>query len=140
MVSLLSFILISFVTAVVGLLSTMALLSLFSRSSPDGKARPAVSGRPGGGTTRAAAAAAKPSRQASGTEFLGSQVGGESVMNHSYTDFPWKLLAYDIGQFFRLAWALPYIVWPLAPTDSGSLDELAWTPQNAFCIVVHVVI
>lgn len=68
------------------------------------------------------------------------QFAGKSVINYSYTDFPWKLLVQDVYQFFRLAWALPYIVWPTSPTDSGSLDELAPTAANAVCVAVHVVL
>ncbi|KAF6834838.1 hypothetical protein CPLU01_04733 [Colletotrichum plurivorum] len=74
------------------------------------------------------------------TKFLGSQVGGSSVINYSYTDFPYKLLAYDIYWFFQYAWALPWIVWPITPSDSGDLDELAFTRQNLFCIFVHLIL
>ncbi|OLN94211.1 hypothetical protein CCHL11_02838 [Colletotrichum chlorophyti] len=74
------------------------------------------------------------------TKFLGSQVGGSSVINYSYTDFPWKLLAWDIYYFFQYSWALPWIVWPVSPADSGDLDELALTRQNLFCIFMHVIL
>ncbi|KAF9873566.1 hypothetical protein CkaCkLH20_09025 [Colletotrichum karsti] len=74
------------------------------------------------------------------TRFLGSQVGGQSVINYSYTDFPWKLLAYDIYFFFSYAWALPWIVWPFSPADSGDLDELAFTRQNLFCVGMHLLL
>ncbi|KAL0939498.1 uncharacterized protein CTRU02_206108 [Colletotrichum truncatum] len=74
------------------------------------------------------------------TRFLGSQVGGSTVINYSYTDFPYKLLAYDIYYFFQYVWALPWIVWPITPADSGELDELAFTRQNLFCIFMHVVL
>ncbi len=69
-----------------------------------------------------------------------SQAGGPSVISYSYTDFPWRLLAYDIGQFFRLAWALPYIILPAWPSDSGHLAELSATRANVFCVAVHVVL
>ena len=46
------------------------------------------------------------------TRFFGSQVGGKSVINYSYTDLPLKLLAWDTRYFFVFAWALPWIVWP----------------------------
>ena len=71
---------------------------------------------------------------------FGSQVGGKSVINYSYTDDPWRLMAYDIYQFFRLAWALPYILFPITPTDSGPLSELHPSFANIFCIVVHAVL
>lgn len=74
------------------------------------------------------------------TAFFGSQVGGRSVISYSYTDLPWKLLAYDLYYFFNFAWALPYILLPLSPAESGDLDELSFTPQNVFCIVVHFVL
>ncbi|CAK7228425.1 hypothetical protein SCUCBS95973_006878 [Sporothrix curviconia] len=74
------------------------------------------------------------------TSFFGSQLGGQSVINYSYTDQPWKLLAYDVYHFFRLAWALPYIVWPVTPADSGALAELAPTWANLWCMAVHAVL
>ncbi|KAI1346712.1 hypothetical protein F5Y01DRAFT_264753 [Xylaria sp. FL0043] len=74
------------------------------------------------------------------TEFFGSQVGGESVINYSYTDLPWKLVAYDIKYFFAFAWALPWIVWPVRPCDGGHFDELSFTADNIWCISVHVVL
>ncbi|OBR16025.1 hypothetical protein CH63R_01205 [Colletotrichum higginsianum IMI 349063] len=74
------------------------------------------------------------------TQFLGSQVGGSSVISYSYTDFPWKLFAWDIYYFFNYIWALPWIVWPISPADSGHLDELAFTRQNLFCIFIHIVL
>lgn len=74
------------------------------------------------------------------TTAFGSQVGGRSVINYAYTDFPWRLVAYDVYQFFRLAWALPYVLFPLSPADSGDLDELSWNVRNLFCIAVHVVL
>lgn len=49
-------------------------------------------------------------------------------------------MAYDIYHFFRLAWALPYIVWPVTPADSGPLAELSPTLANAWCIAVHAVL
>ncbi|KAI0868228.1 hypothetical protein GGS24DRAFT_223910 [Hypoxylon argillaceum] len=74
------------------------------------------------------------------TEFFGSQVGGKSVINYSYTDQPWKLVAYDIKYFFTFAWALPWIVWPVRPSDGGHFDELSFTADNIWCISVHVVL
>lgn len=71
---------------------------------------------------------------------FGSQVGGKSVINYSYTDDPWRLMAYDIYQFFRLAWALPYILFPITPSDSGPLSELYPSFANLFCIAVHAVL
>jgi len=74
------------------------------------------------------------------TKFFGSQVGGRSVINYSYTDMPWRLMAYDVYYFFTFLWALPHIVWPLTPTDSGELDELAFTRENLFALGVHFVL
>ncbi|KAI1424299.1 hypothetical protein F5Y12DRAFT_461556 [Xylaria sp. FL1777] len=74
------------------------------------------------------------------TEFFGSQVGGESVINYSYTDLPWNLVAYDIKYFFTFAWALPWIVWPVRPCDGGHFDELSFTADNVWCISIHVVL
>ncbi|KAI0969018.1 hypothetical protein F4678DRAFT_177454 [Xylaria arbuscula] len=74
------------------------------------------------------------------TEFFGSQVGGQSVINYSYTDLPWKLVAYDIKYFFTFAWALPWIVWPVRPCDGGHFDELSFTADNLWCIFIHVVL
>ncbi|RYC65012.1 hypothetical protein CHU98_g1198 [Xylaria longipes] len=66
------------------------------------------------------------------TEFFGSQVGGKSVINYSYTDLPWRLVAYDIKYFFTFAWALPWIVWPVRPCDGGHFDELSFTADNVW--------
>lgn len=75
-----------------------------------------------------------------GTRFFGSQIGGRSVINYSYTDMPWRLMAWDVYYFFKFSWAIPYILWPLTPTDSGELSELSPTRGNVFCIVVHAVL
>ncbi|KAI0157105.1 hypothetical protein GGR52DRAFT_582915 [Hypoxylon sp. FL1284] len=74
------------------------------------------------------------------TEFFGSQVGGESVINYSYTDMPWKLVLWDIRYFFTFAWALPWVVWPLRPCDGGHFDELSFTRQNIWCMVIHAIL
>lgn len=74
------------------------------------------------------------------TQFFGSQIGGQTVISYSYTDFPWKLLAWDVYYFFHFAWALPYILLPSRPTNSGDLDELAFTWQNLFCILIHAIL
>ncbi|KAK0713038.1 hypothetical protein B0T26DRAFT_650470 [Lasiosphaeria miniovina] len=71
-------------------------------------------------------------------EFLGSQIGGKSVINYGYTDMPWNLMAYDIYYFFKFMWALPYILFPLTPSDSGDLDELSFTAKNVFCILAFI--
>jgi len=75
-----------------------------------------------------------------GTKFVGSQIGGKSVINYSYTDMPWRLMAYDVYYFFIFIWALPHILFPIAPTDSRDLDELSFTRANLFCIVIHFVL
>ncbi|TLD06602.1 uncharacterized protein PgNI_08449 [Pyricularia grisea] len=75
------------------------------------------------------------------TKFYGSQIGGKSVINYSYTDLPFRLLGYDIYYFFRFAWAIPYVVLPAsAPYLSGDLDELSPTRENLFCIFVHAIL
>ncbi|KAK5995550.1 hypothetical protein PT974_03961 [Cladobotryum mycophilum] len=74
------------------------------------------------------------------TEFFSSQIGGESVINYAYTDFPWRLLAKDVYYFFVYSWALPWVLWPLWPYGSGALDELYPEFRNLFCIVVHIVL
>lgn len=71
------------------------------------------------------------------TSFYASQIGGKSVINYSYTDLPGRLMVHDVYQFFRLAWALPYIVWPPTPADSGAMAELAVTSGNLYCLAVH---
>ncbi|KAK3319842.1 hypothetical protein B0T19DRAFT_361541 [Cercophora scortea] len=88
--------------------------------------------------SRRAEAAQTP--DSSQTIFFGSQVGGRSVINYSYTDLPWKLMAYDIYYFLTFSWALPHIVLPLTPSDSGYLAELSFTAKNIFCIVIHIVL
>ncbi|KAJ1324138.1 hypothetical protein MN608_10198 [Microdochium nivale] len=72
--------------------------------------------------------------------FFGSQVGGESVINYGYTDMPFKLLMWDIRHFFTYLWFLPWIVWPLTPTDSGDFDELTFNRANVWCIFVHTIL
>ncbi len=83
---------------------------------------------------------AKKTSSASSTEFFGSQLGGKSVINYSYTDLPWVLVGYDIFYFFKFIWALPYILFPATPADSGDLDELAFTRKNGFCIAIHFIL
>ncbi|KAH8193689.1 hypothetical protein TruAng_012146 [Truncatella angustata] len=73
------------------------------------------------------------------TEFYGSQVGGKSVINYGYTDMPLKLLMWDMRTFFTFAYALPWVVWPLKPSeDSGEFAELSLTRGNVFCLLMHV--
>lgn len=74
------------------------------------------------------------------TLFLGSQIGGSSVINYSYTDMPWRLMAWDLFYFFKYFWALPYLVWPVTPDDSEELCELSPTRANMFCLAVHLVL
>jgi hypothetical protein len=79
-------------------------------------------------------------RPSNDTRFFGSQIGGRSVINYGYTDMPWKLMAWDVYYFFRFFWAIPYILWPLSPADSGELSELSPTLGNVWCIAIHVVL
>ena len=74
------------------------------------------------------------------TRFFGSQIGDRSVINYSYTDMPWRLMAFDVYYFFVFIWALPHILVPVNPTDSGDLAELSPTRGNLFCIAVHFVL
>jgi len=74
------------------------------------------------------------------TKFFGSQIGGKSVINYSYTDMPWRLMAFDIYYFFVFIWALPHVLLPMTPADSGDLAELSPTRGNLFCIAVHFVL
>ncbi|KAK4218328.1 hypothetical protein QBC37DRAFT_412261 [Rhypophila decipiens] len=92
---------------------------------------------------RVSAAAEGPRASSSGsnqTRFFGSQLGGQAIINYSYTDLPHRLMAFDVYYFFKFLWALPYIVLPLTPTDSGELSELAFTRKNWFCIAIHFVL
>lgn len=74
------------------------------------------------------------------TEFYRSQIGGDSVINYSYTDLPWKLFLKDVYYFFAYGWALPWIVLPLSPCGSGQLDELYPSARNLFCIAIHILL
>lgn len=74
------------------------------------------------------------------TEFFGSQVGGKSVINYAYTDMPLKLLLWDLRTFFKYAYALPWVVWPIRPSDSGEFAELSPTPGNIFCLFMHSIL
>lgn len=74
------------------------------------------------------------------TKFYGSQVGGKSVINYSYTDMPLKLLVWDVRYFFVFGFSLPWIVWPIRPCDGDDFDELAFTRSNLWCIFVHMVL
>jgi hypothetical protein len=74
------------------------------------------------------------------TELYRSQIGGASVINYSYTDFPWKLLGRDVYYFFVYSWALPWILWPMFVYGSGDLDELYPTWRNGLCVIVHAVL
>ncbi|KID78593.1 uncharacterized protein G6M90_00g044140 [Metarhizium brunneum] len=74
------------------------------------------------------------------TEFYRSQIGGTSVINYSYTDFPFKLLLKDVHYFFVYCWALPWILLPIRPCGSGELDELYPSGKNIFCILIHFIL
>ncbi|KAK8069598.1 hypothetical protein PG994_006214 [Apiospora phragmitis] len=74
------------------------------------------------------------------TAFFGSQVGGESVINYSYTDTPFTLLMWDIYYFFYFAWALPWVIWPLRPCHGGHFDEMSFSPSNMWCLFIHGVL
>lgn len=74
------------------------------------------------------------------TEFFGSQVGGARVVNYGYTDMPWRLLGWDLLTFFVYIRFMPYILWPMRPTESAEYDELSWTFSNNWCIFLHAVL
>ncbi|CAI4220018.1 unnamed protein product [Parascedosporium putredinis] len=46
-------------------------------------------------------------------------------------------MTWDIYNFFRYLWAIPWLFIPLRPYDSGNLSELSPTPQNLWCLAVH---
>jgi hypothetical protein len=73
-------------------------------------------------------------------QFFGSQLDRQTTISYSYTDSPLRLLAYDVYYFCSYAWALPYILWPVRPTEPGPLSELSFNFPNVFCILVHVVL
>lgn len=73
-------------------------------------------------------------------DFYGSQVDNQTVINYSYTDKPSRLLLWDVYYFFYYIWALPYVILPWKPFDSGDLSELAPTRQNLWCVFIHVVL
>ncbi|EPE05228.1 hypothetical protein F503_03833 [Ophiostoma piceae UAMH 11346] len=69
---------------------------------------------------------------------LHSQTASPSLDNHAYTGSPLRLLAHDLVNVVRLAWAMPSFIWPLRP--ASSLSELAPTLANTWCIAVHIVL
>lgn len=73
-------------------------------------------------------------------DFFGSQLGDENVINYSYTDDPWRLMAWDTYYFFYYIKYLPYVLFPYRPNDSGDLSELAPTRGNLFCILMHTIL
>ncbi|KAK7433397.1 hypothetical protein QQZ08_000337 [Neonectria magnoliae] len=74
------------------------------------------------------------------TQFYRCQVGESSVIDYAHTDFPWKLFVKDVYYFFVYVWALPWVIWPLVPAGPKEFNELAFTPQNLFCIFVHLIL
>ncbi|KAJ0114405.1 hypothetical protein J7T55_010794 [Diaporthe amygdali] len=85
-------------------------------------------------------ASASSTASSSTVDFYGSQVDNPTVINYSYTDKPSRLLLWDVYYFFYYIWALPYIILPWRPFDSGDLSELAPTRGNLWCIFIHVVL
>ncbi|KAL1861782.1 hypothetical protein Daus18300_008598 [Diaporthe australafricana] len=73
-------------------------------------------------------------------DFYGSQVDNQTVINYSYTDKPSRLLLWDVYYFFYYIWALPYVVLPWKPFDSGDLSELAPTRGNLWCVFIHIIL
>lgn len=85
-------------------------------------------------------ASASSTASSSTVDFYGSQVDNPTVINYSYTDRPSRLLLWDVYYFFYYIWALPYIILPWKPFDSGDLSELAPTRGNLWCVFIHVVL
>ncbi|KAG8157808.1 hypothetical protein KVR01_012470 [Diaporthe batatas] len=85
-------------------------------------------------------ASAASTGSSSTVDFYGSQVDNQTVINYSYTDKPSRLLLWDIYYFFYYIWALPYIILPWKPFDSGDLSELAPTRGNIWCVFIHLVL
>jgi hypothetical protein len=73
-------------------------------------------------------------------KFYGSQVGGENVTPHSYTDSPMGLLRHDIWS--ALIWSpyLQFIMRPLWPWRSRRFCELYPSRENLWCILLHIVL
>lgn len=88
----------------------------------------------------ATSASTASSASSSSVDFYGSQVDNPTVINYSYTDRPSRLLLWDVYYFFYYIWALPYIILPWKPFDSGDLSELAPTRGNLWCVFIHVVL
>ncbi|KAL1838425.1 hypothetical protein VTJ49DRAFT_2677 [Mycothermus thermophilus] len=82
-----------------------------------------------------------PSRQAAGdTCFFGSQIGGRSSTSYAYTDLPWRLMVRDVFLFLSCAWSIPYLFWPITPTDPAELSELDPTWANFHAVAIHIVL
>ncbi|PHH71387.1 hypothetical protein CDD82_6541 [Ophiocordyceps australis] len=77
---------------------------------------------------------------ATSTDYYTSQIGGQTVINYAYTDMPWRLLAKDIYYFFVYLGALPRVVTPLRPCDSGHLDELYLSWPNIWSLLVQLLV
>lgn len=99
-----------------------------------------LNGHPDAPAWDPAASKSPPSASSDIVNFFGSQIGDETVINYSYTDSPWKLLAWDTYYFFYYIWALPHIILPYKPADSGSLSELSFTRGNIFCVFIHIIL
>ncbi|KAF4126081.1 hypothetical protein GMORB2_1327 [Geosmithia morbida] len=73
-------------------------------------------------------------------DFYRSQIGGPSVISYSYTDSPWRLLAYDTACCIMYSWAMPWVALPLFPFKSAKFDELYPTLPNIWSISLHLFI
>ncbi|KAI1475080.1 hypothetical protein F4774DRAFT_429242 [Daldinia eschscholtzii] len=73
-------------------------------------------------------------------QFFGSQVGGGTVINYSYTDMPWKLVFWDFWYFIKYAKSLLWVLLPLWPCYGGDFDELSFTFQHVWCLFVHTIL
>ena len=74
------------------------------------------------------------------TKFYGSQVGGKNVTPHSYTESPSTLVRQDIWSAVILSPYLQFIVRPLWPWRSGKFCELYPSPENLWCIFLHIIL
>jgi hypothetical protein len=72
--------------------------------------------------------------------FFGSQIDSTATTPLPYTGTPLTLIRHDLATFFLYIRCLPYILLPLSPFPSGSLDELYPSFQNLWCMFLHAVL
>ncbi|KAI9840115.1 MAG: hypothetical protein M1837_001919 [Sclerophora amabilis] len=73
--------------------------------------------------------------------YLPSQIDSTSSTTAlPYTTSPLGLVWYDVKLGFSLILAMPLIVWPLKPWDSGPLDELYPSKENLSDLFMHALL